>query len=65
MYTAAKPIDLTDDRPYLVFDFLRNLGESPQHNRVLHLHGLHSAPRRMILGLRDYVNAYGHDLSGA
>lgn len=60
----CEPIDLTADRPYLVYDFLRNLGASPRHDCVLHLHGLHSAPKRMILGRSAYENAYGHDLSG-
>ena len=59
----CEPVDLTDNRPYRVFDFLRSLGASPRHDRVLHLHGLHSAPKRLILGARDYVGAYGHDLS--
>ena len=60
----CEPIDLTADRPYLVFEFLRNLGARSRHDRVLHLHGLHSAPKRMILGRSAYKRAYGHDLSG-
>ena len=56
-------IDLTDDRPYRVYDFLQSLDHSPRYDGVLHLHGLHSAPRRLILGARSYENAYGHDLS--
>jgi hypothetical protein len=56
-------IDLTEDRPYLVYDFLRNLGADSRHAGVLHLHGLHSAPRRLILGASAYAQAYGHDLS--
>ena len=64
--TAANRSDLTDhNRPYLVFDFLRRLGESPRHSGVLHLHGLHSAPDRLILGAEHYARAYGHDLSSA
>ena len=59
----CEPVDLTDDRPYRVFDFLRSLGAGPRHDCVLHLHGLHTAPRRLILGARDYVNTYGHGLS--
>ncbi len=60
----CEPVDLTDNnRRYLVFDFLRRLGESPPHDRVLHLHGLHSAPDRLILGAQDYATAYGHDPS--
>ena len=60
----CEPVDLTDDtRRYLVYDFLRSLGASPRHDRVLHLHGLHSAPTRLILGAKDYAKAYGHDLS--
>ena len=69
-YTSAacvhrcESVDLTDaKRPYLVFDFLRCLGGSPHHDGVLHLHGLHSAPDRLILGAQDYAKAYGHDLS--
>ena len=60
----CESVDLTD-RPYLVFDFLRRLGESPRHCGVLHLHGLHGAPERLILGAKDYAEAYGHDLSSA
>ena len=61
---SCESVDLTDNnRPYLVFDFLRGLGGSPQHDGVLHLHGLHSAPDRLILGAQDYARAYGHDLS--
>lgn len=59
----CEPVDLRDDRPYLVYDFLRSLGASPRHQRVLHLHGFHSLPKRLILGARDYADAYGHDLS--
>ena len=60
----CEAVDLTDhNRRYLVFEFLRNIGASPQHNRVLHLHGLHSAPDRVILGTQEYVRAYGHDPS--
>jgi hypothetical protein len=59
----CEAIDLTDgERAYLVYDFLRGLGAS-QHKHVLHLHGLHSAPKRLILGARGYERAYGHDLS--
>ena len=62
----CESVDLTDHkRPYLVFDFLRRLGESPRHSGVLHLHGLHSAPDRLILGATHYARAYGHDLSSA
>ena len=59
----CESVDLRADRPYLVFDFLRGLGASPRHTRVLHLHGLHSLPKRLILGARDYADAYGHELS--
>ena len=59
---TCESIDLTDnERRYRVFDFLRSLGRNPEHKSVLHLHGLHSAPRRMILGTQEYVRAYGHD----
>lgn len=61
---TCESVDLTDNkRRYLVFDFLRSLGGSPQHKSVLHLHGLHSAPERVILGTQGYVRAYGHDPS--
>lgn len=59
----CEPVDLRDDRPYLVYEFLRNLGASLRHQRVLHLHGFHSLPKRLILGARDFAEAYGHDLS--
>jgi hypothetical protein len=59
----CEPVDLRDDRPYLVYEFLGDLGASPRHGRVLHVHGFHSRPRRLILGARDYAGAYGHDLS--
>ena len=60
----CESVDLTDNkRRYLVFDFLRGLGGSSRHDGVLHLHGLHSAPDRVILGAQDYATAYGHDLS--
>jgi hypothetical protein len=58
----CEPVDLRD-RPYLVYQFLRSLGASPRHERVLHLHGFHSLPRRLILGARDYAEAYRHDSS--
>ncbi len=59
---TCESIDLTDsNRRYRVFDFLRSLGGDPEHKSVLHLHGLHSAPDRMILGTQGYVRAYGHD----
>ena len=58
------PVDLRDnDRPYLVFDFLRSLGATAEHKQVLHLHGFHTLPRRLILGAGEYADAYGHDLS--
>ena len=61
---SCQSVDLTDNnRRYLVFEFLRRLGGSPQHDGVLHLHGFHSAPDRLILGSQDYASAYGHDLS--
>jgi hypothetical protein len=56
-------VDLRDQqKPYLVYEFLRKLGASQQHDRVLHLHGFHNRPDRLILGTRDYAEAYGHDL---
>jgi hypothetical protein len=59
----CEPVDLRDDRPYLVFEFLRGLTASSRHRRVLHLHGFHNSPRKLILGARDYAAAYGHDQS--
>ena len=59
----CEPVDLTDNRHYLVHDFLQNLSGSPRYDGVLHLHGLHSAPRRLILGAQNYEDAYGHDLA--
>jgi hypothetical protein len=57
----CEPIDLRNRRPYLVFEFLRSigLGDSPPRH-VLHIHGFHSAPDRLILGMRAFEDAYGH-----
>ncbi len=59
---TCEPIDLRD-RSYMVFEFLRSIGLHREPRQVLHIHGFHNAPGRLILGLRDYENAYGHSVS--
>jgi len=57
---TCEPIDLRDRRPYLVFEFLRGIGLNNNPRHVLHIHGFHNAPERLILGMRDFEDAYGH-----
>lgn len=55
---SCSPLDLCDDRPNAVFHYVRGLA-SDKCDSVLHVHGVHSAPRRLILGERAFCRAYG------
>jgi len=59
--TRCEEIDLREPDPrYRVFRFLRSLAVEPHHRYVLHLHGFHRWPARLILGGKSYEAAYGH-----
>jgi hypothetical protein len=56
---ACMALDLGDPRPFGVFDFLRLAARRPTTEFVLHLHGTHDHPERVILAASDYRERYG------
>ena len=56
---ACTALDLGDARSYAVFDFLRFAASSPTTDSVLHLHGVHDHPERVVLAASDYRERYG------
>ncbi len=55
----CEPLDLCQERPYLVFDFLRGLSLGKSLRWVLHIHGYCRNPMKMILTRNDYLDRYG------
>ena len=55
----CEPLDLCQERPYQVFDFLRGLSLGKSLRRVLHIHGYCRNPKQIILTRKDYLNNYG------
>ncbi len=53
------PLDLGDPRSFGVFDFLRLAARGPTTRFVLHLHGVHNHPERVVLAASDYRERYG------
>jgi hypothetical protein len=56
---ACTALDLGEPRPFGVFDFLRLAACSPTTEFVLHLHGVHDHPDRIVLAGSDYRERYG------
>jgi SIR2-like domain len=56
---ACSPLDLGDSRSFGVFDFLRLVGRGSATEFVLHLHGVHDHPERVVLAASDYRERYG------
>lgn len=56
---VCNALDLCSDRTYNVLRFLRGLSKAPDHKFVLHLHGVHSAPNKIVLAKSDYAYRYG------
>jgi SIR2-like domain len=52
-------LDLGDPRSFEIFRFLRLAGHSPTSEFVLHLHGVHNHPERVVLAASDYSERYG------
>ncbi len=55
----CQALDLCGERAYEVFNFLRDLGEGAGHRYVLHAHGQHRDPQRLVLTAHDYGRSYG------
>lgn len=53
-----EPIDLCADNRYKVHGFLRGLNDEKEPNEVLHIHGLYSNPKNIILTDEDYQTRY-------
>lgn len=63
---GCEPIELGDPlRRYEVFRFLRGLQATDHHSRVLHVHGVHTSPGRLILGAKSFAKAYGHEIQSS
>ena len=56
---ACTALDLGDPRSFSVFDFFRLTGRGNTTEFVLHLHGVHDHPDRVILAASDYSKGYG------
>jgi hypothetical protein len=56
---ACTSLDLGDPRSFGVFDFLRFAGRGSTTEFVLHLHGVHDHPERVVLAASDYRERYG------
>jgi SIR2-like domain len=57
--SACTALDLGEPRPFGIFDFLRSAGHGPTTEFVLHLHGVHDHPERIVLAASDYRERYG------
>ena len=57
--SACTALDLGDPRSFSVFDFFRLTSRGRTTEFVLHLHGVHDHPDRVILAASDYKNGYG------
>lgn len=55
----CEALDLCQERPYSVFDFLRGLSLHRDHRWILHLHGYCRNPKAIILTRTDYKTKYG------
>lgn len=55
----CESIDLCDERPYRVLDFLRELPIASESRCVLHLHGYYKNPKQIIMTESDYLVKYG------
>lgn len=53
------PLNLCQERPYRIFEFLRSLTNPDHHRWVLHLHGFRDKPERLIVTTTDYQTFYG------
>jgi hypothetical protein len=56
---ACTALDLGDPRSFVVFEFLRLAARGATSEFVLHLHGLHDHPDRVVLAASDYAERYG------
>ena len=56
---SCTALDLGDPRSFGVFDFLRLAARGPTTEFVLHLHGTHDHPERVVLAASDYRDRYG------
>lgn len=56
---ACTALDLGEPRPFGVFDFLRLAAHSSATDHVLHLHGVHDHPERVVLASSDFRARYG------
>ena len=57
--SACTALDLGDPRPFSLFDFFRFTSRGHTTEFVLHLHGVHDHPDRVILAASDYRKGYG------
>jgi hypothetical protein len=57
--SACTALDLGDPRSFSVFDFFRLTSRGNTTEFVLHLHGVHDHPDRVILAASDYSKGYG------
>ncbi|HEV7642785.1 MAG TPA: SIR2 family protein [Pyrinomonadaceae bacterium] len=60
---VCESIDLCDDSHNLVFRFLRSLSTYSKPSWILHLHGHHRNPKKLILTSEDYKKRYGEEPS--
>jgi hypothetical protein len=56
---ACAALDLGDPRSFPIFEFLRLAARGATTEFVLHLHGLHDQPERVVLAASDYHERYG------
>jgi hypothetical protein len=56
---VCSPLDLGDSRSFAIFDFLRLVSRGSATEFVLHLHGVHDHPERVVLAASDYRERYG------
>jgi SIR2-like protein len=57
--SACTALDLGDPRSFSVFDFFRFTSRGHTTEFVLHLHGVHDHPERIVLAASDYSKGYG------
>jgi hypothetical protein len=57
--STCTALDLGDPRPLSLFDFFRYTSRGHTTEFVLHLHGVHEHPDRVILAASDYRKGYG------
>lgn len=56
---VCEPLDLCNPEKYEIREYLQNLSPTKVPARVLHIHGVYSAAKRVVFTENDYLEKYG------